>query len=95
MSAKRVDRVAQCKAEHVSALLALAAEDGISGPVRGDLLFPYYLEVCHLAGLQPLAQHVVLGELGKKLGKKRLRVGSRQYTHYIFPKRRTRNGKLD
>ena len=68
----------------------MAATDGISGYVRGDAIYPYYLEACHDVGIEPLAQCTVLGALGKKVGKKRLRIKGNQVTCYNLPKRRPR-----
>jgi len=68
----------------------MAREDGISGYVRGDLLVAYYIEACWEVGLEPLAQHVLLAALGKRLGKKRLRIEGSQVTCYRLPKRRPR-----
>ena len=75
-------------ARHVQVIFALAAEDGLHGYVRGDLLMAYYLEACWEHGLEPLPQHTVLGALAQRTSKRRIRVDGRQRSYYKVPKRR-------
>lgn len=73
---------------HVQAIFALAAEDGLHGFVRGDLLMAYYLEACYEYGIEPLPQHTVLAALAQRTSKRRIRVDGRQRSYYKVPKKR-------
>ena len=86
---------------HAKALLSLAIQDGVHGPVQVEHLTSYYVEVCFELGLEPLPVREVLRELGKVLEKKRVRKDGRQITYYWLPgkesneRQRTFKGWLD
>jgi len=76
---------------HANALLSLAIQDGVHGPVQVEHLTAYYVEVCFELGAEPLPMREVLRELGEVLEKKRVRQDGRQITYYWLPERKESN----